>query len=911
MQKHSLHKKEIHFYQYTDREDDFRRLSLIYGFSALFVLPLFTILAFNTDIPDIYAYVSMFASGYTFLVILVTYLVTPLRTCIFPFHFLFFCGATLFLGWDLIQSGFPPVHKIPFVFLYAVIVISLQRFYYTIIYNTLIAVSISIAGILFSEFSNQLIALGSLVFIAGSVSVLSLYSRNRMISRIQDYSMYLSAIINQPGIGIALIRNEHKPEIVDYNSYFVSLLGLDEDVSDQETKSLLEKIIAERNKSGGNRFEYEIEEKQQWVELFLDEIELYEGVFLLLKVVDITLSKEQRELIHRNETRFRLLFEESNDAIFIMSGGKVINANMNAVGLFQKSQEELQGTNLWDFGAPHLDSELLKEHFERLDEVNNKVRLEWDFIRTDGKIIHVELSLILMFANGERFEQCVVRDITEQKNHEHQLKTTQQTFKNIIENIPEAILLFTRNTVVFANTEAYRMLNFTSDSIYSVELDELFIDKNKDIFIKAINNHGPSKKLVNEQIEIQRFNSDEKIDVEFTLTNTIFNGEKVSMLIINDISLINKLAGQRFRAEVAEEMNKKLVHEIEERRKTEKLLQEQSLKLKAIIENSSNTLIWTVNRDFELLMFNEYFHSTIFHLFSVELSEGVNMVDLFTTYMDEKESEAFRKGMNKVLSGHSTQIENKLSIGEKKYWIETFLNPIIDTEGNVIEISCVSHNSTEKKETEQEIINSLREKEILLKEVHHRVKNNLQVISSILNLQSSYVTDENTRNILQESQNRIKSMSFIHENLYQKDRFSSIDFSEYIFNLSNNLVHSYQIFDNLVEIKYDMEKIHLSLDQAIPCGLIVNELVSNALKYAFPENFDNGELLIKLKKKDEKIELMIGDNGIGLPNNLDINKTDTLGLQLVLTLIDQLDADVEIKREEGTKYFITFELLNV
>ena len=197
---------------------------------------------------------------------------------------------------------------------------------------------------------------------------------------------------------------------------------------------------------------------------------------------------------------------------------------------------------------------------------------------------------------------------------------------------------------------------------------------------------------------------------------------------------------------------------------------------------------------------------------------------------------------------------------------------------------------------------------MLLKEVHHRVKNNLQVISSILNLQSSYVTDESTKTILKESQNRIKSMSFIHENLYQKDKFSSIDFSDYIFNLSNNLVHSYHIFDNLVEIKYEMDSVNLSLDQAIPCGLIVNELVSNALKYAFP-NREKGELTIRLKSENKQIELMIGDNGIGLPKDFDIQNSETLGLQLVLTLIDQLDARVDIQRDGGTKYFITFELL--
>src|SRR5690606_5239784 len=204
---------------------------------------------------------------------------------------------------------------------------------------------------------------------------------------------------------------------------------------------------------------------------------------------------------------------------------------------------------------------------------------------------------------------------------------------------------------------------------------------------------------------------------------------------------------------------------------------------------------------------------------------------------------------------------------------------------------------------------SLKEKEILLKEVHHRVKNNLQVISSILNLQSSYIEDENTLNILRESQNRIKSMSFIHESLYQTKNFSSINFSDYIVNLTKNLVHSYQITSGNIEFDYEVEKLDLELDQAIPCGLIVNELVSNSLKYAFP-NEAKGRLKLKLSEKKDLIYLGIEDNGIGLPKDFDHENTNTLGLQLVMTLVEQLDGNMELKSQKGTNYLITFERLN-
>ena len=221
-------------------------------------------------------------------------------------------------------------------------------------------------------------------------------------------------------------------------------------------------------------------------------------------------------------------------------------------------------------------------------------------------------------------------------------------------------------------------------------------------------------------------------------------------------------------------------------------------------------------------------------------------------------------------------------------------------------MSGIAHDITEKILSEQKLKESLSEKEVLLKEVHHRVKNNLQVISSILNLQSSYVKDENTLNILRESQNRIKSMSFIHESLYKTDDFSKINFSEYISSLSKNLVHSYVIYSNLVELDLSLEEVFLNLDLSIPCGLIINELVSNALKYAFIDH-KKGKIKIELFEKKGVINLIVQDNGLGLPDNINYKETESLGLQLVITLAEQIDAEVILDNTKGAKYTIIFK----
>ena len=219
----------------------------------------------------------------------------------------------------------------------------------------------------------------------------------------------------------------------------------------------------------------------------------------------------------------------------------------------------------------------------------------------------------------------------------------------------------------------------------------------------------------------------------------------------------------------------------------------------------------------------------------------------------------------------------------------------------------VFEDITERKEYERQLEESIKEKEVLLKEVHHRVKNNMQVISSILNLQSSYISDENALGILRESQDRIKSMSFVHESLYQSKTLSEVNFAEYIQNIARNLYHSYGRPEGGIALDFDLEQIQLNLDTSIPCGLIINEVVSNSLKYAFSGR-DNGVIRIEFSKlSDGRLKLIISDDGIGLPADFDIENAESLGLQLVTTLVTQISGELEIDVTSGTKFNIVFK----
>ena len=215
---------------------------------------------------------------------------------------------------------------------------------------------------------------------------------------------------------------------------------------------------------------------------------------------------------------------------------------------------------------------------------------------------------------------------------------------------------------------------------------------------------------------------------------------------------------------------------------------------------------------------------------------------------------------------------------------------------------------SQRKQAEKKIQASLEEKELLLKEVHHRVKNNMQVISSLLQLQAGFVKNTEDASLFQDSQDRIKSMALIYNKLYQSKDLANINFAGYVKDLVSNLVDSYNLSDYPITLKIKVDDVALSLDAVIPCGLIINETVVNSLKHAFKDG-RKGTISIKAHyAKPGLLEMKIADNGVGLPRNLDFDNGQTLGLMLIHTLVkDQLDGEIGINRDKGTEYTITFK----
>jgi len=274
--------------------------------------------------------------------------------------------------------------------------------------------------------------------------------------------------------------------------------------------------------------------------------------------------------------------------------------------------------------------------------------------------------------------------------------------------------------------------------------------------------------------------------------------------------------------------------------------------------------------------------------------------DVFQLFKDQAEN-------SQIGEKETYEHEIKRIDGASRFLMTTATTWLFN-EGRIVRLFCIFRDMTEEKFTEEYLKTSLQEKEIMLKEIHHRVKNNLQVISSLLNLQSMYNDDEKSISMFKESRDRVKSMALIHEKLYQSKDFAHIDFADYLKRLVTGLINTYDSKEKPINLYFQVEETYLGIDQAVPCGLIVNEIITNAMKHAFIESGE-GEISIGLTIKDDDcIEITIKDNGRGIPEDFDIQKSESLGMKLVATLAEQLQAKLDISNDNGTVFKFSFKI---
>ncbi|MFH1673562.1 MAG: histidine kinase dimerization/phosphoacceptor domain -containing protein [Pseudomonadota bacterium] len=357
---------------------------------------------------------------------------------------------------------------------------------------------------------------------------------------------------------------------------------------------------------------------------------------------------------------------------------------------------------------------------------------------------------------------------------------------------------------------------------------------------------------------------------------------------------------ERKRSAELENKNIELMQEIAERKHAEDALKASEGKLTGIVDSVTD-FMFMVGEQFNIMWTNDVAN------------------DIFGPDMVGKKCHAVYHGRDKVCEScivrqcfedgkvHEFETEMTTSDGnQRSFWCTASVAARHD-DGRPRMVVESLRDITERKQAEEKIRTSLREKEVLLREIHHRVKNNMQVISSLLKLQSKYIKDEKDVEMFRESQNRIKSMALVHEKLYQSQDLANIDFNEYVKHLANILFRSYGIDTEKIALKLDIEDVIIEVDIAIPCGLIVNELVSNSLKYAFTED-GKGEVKITLHSTDEnEMELTVSDDGVGVPKDLDFRNTESLGLKLVNILTNQIRGRLDLERSKGSKFYIRFK----
>lgn len=347
--------------------------------------------------------------------------------------------------------------------------------------------------------------------------------------------------------------------------------------------------------------------------------------------------------------------------------------------------------------------------------------------------------------------------------------------------------------------------------------------------------------------------------------------------------------------------------DISGRKKAEAALKESEERFRQLAENIQDSF-WLISFDFSDVLYLSPAYEQIWGRTREEFyANNCNFMD----WIHPEDKHFLLDALPQVLQGESTSTEYRIVWPDGTIrWACDRAFPIYDESGKIYRIAGICEDISDRKLAESRLQAALREKEILVKEIHHRVKNNMQVISSLLQLQAQYIEDEATLSLFEESQSRIHSMGLIHEQLYQSENLERIDIQNYVENLVANLFQSFGFANEFIQFSINIDRIFLNIETAIPCGLIINELVSNSLKYAFSPGV-KGEIKIDFHEiLFQEFHLKIQDNGSGFPADFDVENTETLGVRLVKMLAEQLDGKITINSHPGTCYNLIFKELN-
>lgn len=656
------------------------------------------------------------------------------------------------------------------------------------------------------------------------------------------------------------------------------------------------------------QFDYKIinnKGQDVWIENSLVPIKSKSGKidFYMNILRDVTAKKEAALAAEVQNTNYRNLLDNSPVAYLIHDRGVCIYVNNAFLKLFKfKNKEQVNGKFLLDFMPVH-ERKTALERLERL--YNQKQRgghtLNLSIPDSGQNLLDVEISSVLIQFNNRDCVLSLITNIGEQREREeerlrnlatevsnkklkHEIRERQEVEKILKDKTAHLSAILESSThLVWTVDVEFRITSFNKNFADVVKHQRDVVVRNGMRVDEHLDQAGPGYAAYWYPLYERGFKG-EKLEFE---KEDVINGKIVYRRVF--INPIHTPGG------AVTELSC-IANDITESKHNEQRLVMQTSKLSAIFD-SSHHYIWSVDREGHLTSFNRNYFDLVSSLYNTIPYVGFKL-DRGVLSQNKEYNDELKNQYALAFSGRATNFEVQTKDRSNQLiYLDIFLNPIYE-KSEVVEVSGIAHNITDKKLVQQKMEVSLKEKEILLREVHHRVKNNMQVISSILNLQSSYVSDEYALMLLQESQNRIKTMAYIHESLYQNKSFTSVNFTEYARTLVRNIVQSYSYSSDKIKLEVQTEQVVLSLDNSIPVGLILNELVTNAIKHAFPGN-RKGTVFFKLYSTESFVYLEVKDDGVGFAPGVDVLNSHTLGFQLVQTLTEQVEGELTHESKPG------------
>ena len=610
------------------------------------------------------------------------------------------------------------------------------------------------------------------------------------------------------------------------------------------------------------------------------------------------------EFLRESKQQLELFFSQSLDGFFFMmldepvqwddtvdqekvldyvfANGRVTKANDAFSAQYGATTEELIGLTLNSFLSHNLDGgrEVIRQLFEA-----GRLHIECDNRKFDGTPIWVEGDYICIYdLHGKIVGHFgVQRDIGDRKKTEAALKESEERFRQLAENIESVFWM--------VNVQPQEIIYISPgyEKIWGRSCNDLYAYGR--FFAESIHPEDRDRVMAN-------------------FTQQIVSEDEIEYRIVRPDGEIRWIRDRAFPIRNQADRVYRIVgiaEDISARKQAEKASRESEERFRQLAENIQDSF-WLVSADFTDLLYISPAYEQIWGRTREELyAEPLKCMES----VHPEDEYLLEESMRRVLQGESTSTEYRIFRPDGTIrWLCDRAFPIYDESGKVYRIAGICEDISDRKFTEARIQAALREKEILLKEIHHRVKNNMQVVSSLLQLQAQYIEDEPTLALFEESQTRIHSMALIHEQLYQSENLDRIDLPLYVENLVANLYQSFGCSNTSIQFNLNIDPIYLNIETAIPCGLIINELVSNSLKYAFTQS-SGGEININFHEiTSQQFYLTIQDNGSGFPAGFDVENTETLGVRLVRMLTHQLDGTLVIDSQCGTCYHITFLELN-